>query len=294
MSVAGISRTEGAGRGLRGLGPLVAILAGAALALLGPRLFGDPQSSDPDAWRLAAYFGTLWLVALAVPRLRPVAPLAFAFTTLALPYSVWTFLLGWSAGLPGVLGGPDSLGRMASAGVAEWLVVLLMAGLYAWRCPAPAPALRLVRLPSLAVVLAGGLGSVVFLAIAFLLPAPVIGREGVPLLAFAPPNVFAYIVANASTAFAQELQFRGVLQAELERSHPWVLAVAVQGVVFGIAHLAVSYAGPAASFVPIVIALGLVWGLLTRWTDSLWPAIVIHIVADVFITVAILGGLYGL
>ncbi len=294
MSAAGLGRGLPAHRGLGDVGPLLAVLAGAALALLGPRLFGDPQSADPDAWRLTAYFGALWICALAVPRLRPTAPLAYAFTTLALPYSIWIMLLGWSASLPGVLGGADSLGRTAAAGVAELLVVLVMAAAYRWRCPAPAPDLRLLRLPDLRVVLAAGLGSVVFLAAAFLLPAPLLGREGVPLLALAPPNVFAYLVANAANAAAQEVQFRGVLMAELERAHPAVVAIALQAVVFGVAHVAVQYAGPSAAFIPIVTGLGLVWGWLTRWTDSLWPAIVIHIVADLFITVAILGGLYGL
>lgn len=294
MSATGLGRSLPAEPGLGRIGPLLAILAGAALALLGPRLFGDPLSSDPDAWRLTAYFGALWLCAVAVPRLRSSAPLAYAFATLALPYSVWILLLGWTATLPGVLGTADSLGRTASAAVAELVLVLVMAAGYSWRCPSPAPALRLLRLPSLRVVLVAGLGSVSFLAIGFLLPATLLGREGVPLLAFAPPNVFAYLVANAASAMAQEVQFRGVLLAELERVHPWVTAVVLQAAVFGVAHVAVQYAGPAASFIPIVTVLGLIWGWLTRWTDSLWPAIVIHIVADLFITIAILGGLYGL
>jgi len=294
VSAARHGRGEAARHGIGDIGPLLAVLAGAGLALLGPRLFGDPQSSDPDAWRLTAYFFALWICAAAVPRLRAVAPLAFAFTTLALPYSVWILLLGWPDNLPGVLGAADSLGRTATAGVAELAIVLVMAAGYRWRCPLPTPSIRLLRLPRPRVLLVTGVGAVVFLAIAFLLPAQLLGREGVPLLALAPPNAFAYLVANAANATAQEVQFRGVLLAELERGHPATVAVVFQAVIFGVAHIAVQYAGPSASFIPIVTALGLVWGWLTRWTDSLWPAIVIHIVADLFITVAILGGLYGL
>ncbi len=282
------------GRGWDEAWPLLAILGGAALALLVPRTFGDPLSVDPNAWRLSGYFAGLALLTRLVPRLRPLASLATAFVVLAVPFSIWLAALAWTGPAPGFVGTANSLSRIAAAGVLELVLVLALAALYRWRCPPPAPDLRLGRLPGRRALVAAAAGSVLFLAVAFALPAPLLGREGVSLLALGPPNAFAYVVGCTATAVAQEVQFRGVLLAEFERRYPVGWALAVQAVVFGVAHLAIQYEGPAASFIPIVIGLGLLWGWLTRWTRSLLPAAVIHVVADLFITATILSGLYGL
>ena len=79
----------------------------------------------------------------------------------------------------------------------------------------------------------------------------------------------------------------------LERITSPALANAGQAVVFGLAHLAIVYQGPLAPFVPITMALGLLLGWMTQKTNSLWPAIVIHMVADIAVTFAVLPGLYG-
>jgi len=43
----------------------------------------------------------------------------------------------------------------------------------------------------------------------------------------------------------------------------------------------------------VTIAVGLVLGYIVQRTNSLWPAVVIHAVADIAITFAVLPGLYG-
>jgi membrane protease YdiL (CAAX protease family) len=64
-------------------------------------------------------------------------------------------------------------------------------------------------------------------------------------------------------------------------------------VVFGLAHLAIVYQGPVAPFVPLTMLLGFVLGWVTQKTNSIWPAVVVHGVADVVVTLAVLPGLYG-
>ncbi|MGH7697532.1 MAG: hypothetical protein ACRENV_02515, partial [Candidatus Dormibacteria bacterium] len=76
----------GAGSPGTGLAALLLILAGAAGVMLLPRFFGDPQSVDPDVWRLTAYFATVTAWTLCLGRLRRLAPTALALLTLTFPY----------------------------------------------------------------------------------------------------------------------------------------------------------------------------------------------------------------
>jgi len=73
----------------------------------------------------------------------------------------------------------------------------------------------------------------------------------------------------------------------------WAWANVCQAAVFGLAHLAISYGGPEAPFVPITFLVGLAFGWLVRRTNSLWPAVIIHAVADIALQFGIVQGLYG-
>lgn len=272
---------------------LLLILAGAAMVLLLPRVFGDPQGFDPDSWRLTVYFAVVTGATLAVRSLRSVAPLAFAFLTLGLPFSTWLWLLGYAGPAPGFIGGPNGLARNAFSGIAEMVIALVMAAGFYYLSPNPRPNLRLWVKPTLLMVAVGVGGMVLFLVIGFALPAPLLGREGVPLYALGGSAAFPLAVANATSAIAQEVQFRGVLMSALERHQSTLAAVAFQGVIFGLAHIAIQYEGPAASFIPIVIALGWLWGWMTVRTRSLLPAMLVHIVADFFVLAVVVSGLYG-
>jgi membrane protease YdiL (CAAX protease family) len=46
--------------------------------------------------------------------------------------------------------------------------------------------------------------------------------------------------------------------------------------------------------VPITFLVGLGFGWLVRRTNSLWPAVIIHAVADIALQFGIVQGLYGL
>lgn len=269
------------------------MLAGAAATILVPRLFGDPDSVDPDLWRLTGYFAALCGAALAFPSLRSQVLIAFALLNLSLPYSLWLWLLGYGGAAPSLVGAPYGLARNAFAGVA-WLVVSLLLALgFRMLCPRPRPVLRLFTgIGWMAVGLGLGL-SLMFLVIAFLLPGPLIGREGVPLLALGGSAAIATGVAQAASAIGQEIQFRGVLLVALEREHGRWTALIAQALIFGVAHIATQYQGPAESLIPLVILLGLVWGWMTQQSRSVWPAALVHVVAELFLVAAIVSGLYG-
>ncbi len=290
VTVPWLARPAGRGTGWR---ELAVILGGAAIVLLVPRIFGDPQGVDPDAWRLTGYFAAVTAASLLVRSLRSVAPLSFAFLTLGLPFSTWLWLLGYAGPAPGLIGGPDSLARNAFAGVAEMVLALAMAACFHYFTPAPRPNLRLWARPTLLTLAMGVGGSLLFLAIGFALPAPLLGREGVPLLALNGSAAVALGIANATSAIAQEIQFRGVLMSALERQQSPLVAMLSQGVIFGVAHIAIQYEGPAASFIPIVILLGWLWGWMSVRSRSLLPAMLVHIVADFFILAVVVSGLYG-
>ena len=53
------------------------------------------------------------------------------------------------------------------------------------------------------------------------------------------------------------------------------------------------YQGPADSLIPIVILLGLIWGWMTQRSNSILPAAVVHVVAELFLVATIVSGLYG-
>ncbi len=275
----------------RGAVELSVILAGAAAVLLVPRLFGDPQGVDPFAWRLSAYFGAVWVASLAVPTLRRLTALTFSLLTLALPVSTWLWLLAYSGPAPGLIGPPNSVARNVAAGVVQLVLALMMAAIF-WML-AGRPQLRLLARPGRAALVLTVVGTLAFLVVAFALPATLLGREGVPLLALSGTAGAGLGVANAASAVAQEVQFRAVFLVAMEQRFNPAVAVVLQGLVFGVGHLAIQYEGPAASFIPIVIGLGWLWGWMTIRARSLLPAAVIHVVADFFILAAVVSGLYG-
>lgn len=277
----------------RSWGPLLLILGGAAATMLLPRLFGDPQSVDPDLWRLTGYFAAIAAATSLIRPLRTLAPLGFSLVTVSLPYSCWLWLLGYAGGAPTWIGEPYGLARNAYAGVAWLLVAVVMAASFYYLTPKPRPQLRLWVRPRRSALLLALSVSVLFLVVAFALPGPLIGREGVPLLSLGGSAALAYGVANATSAIAQEIQFRGVLLAALERQHSAWVALIIQALIFGIAHIATQNQGPSGSLIPIVVLLGLIWGWMTQRSQSVLPAAVVHVVAELFLVAAIVSGLYG-
>ena len=269
----------------------VVIAAGAlGLTLLVPRLFSDPVGLDPYVLRLSAVAAALAAASLLSVRLTDSRPVLLAVASMTLAFSVFAGGPQWIYDISGNRFDFNTQVLLASA--AEALLTVVVA-LIAMRASPPdlRPLLRLRRFgPAAAIATVAGVAA--FLLLVMLLPATLLGREGLAPVALAR-DLPLQGPASALQSLAQELQFRGLLLGALDRVAPAWAANLGQAAFFGLAHIAVQYQGPAGAFVPVTILLGLVFGWITQRTGSLWPAILIHAVADVAVTVGVIPGLYG-
>jgi membrane protease YdiL (CAAX protease family) len=98
-------------------------------------------------------------------------------------------------------------------------------------------------------------------------------------------SLFELLVVSAAAGFGEELLFRGVVQAGIERysGSPW-LAIILAGVVFGLAHpISTTYA-------VLASLIGIYLGWLLVATDNLLVPIVTHAAYDFLALVYLLGG----
>jgi membrane protease YdiL (CAAX protease family) len=264
--------------------------AALGLTLLVPRLFSDPVGVDPYVVRLSAAAAAFAAASLLSPRFAPTRPVLLAVAAMTLAFSVFAGGPQWIYDVSGSRF--DFNTQVVFASVAEALITAIVA-LVAVRASPPdlRPLLRLWHFDGAAAV-ATVLGIAAFLLVVLLLPATLLGREGIAPIALAR-DLPLQGPASVLQSVAQELQFRGILLGALDRVAPAWAANLGQAAFFGLAHIAVQYQGPAGAFVPVTIVLGLAFGWVTQRTDSLWPAIVIHAVADIAVTVGVLPGLYG-
>jgi membrane protease YdiL (CAAX protease family) len=269
-----------------------AVVAAAALGLilLIPRLFSDPVGVDPYVLRLSAVAIALAVVSLLSVQLAPTRPVLLAVASMTAAFSLFAGGPQWIHDLSGSRFDFNTQVLFASA--AEVLLTALVA-LIAVRVSPPdlRPLLRLRRFGSAAAT-ATVLSIAAFLLVVMVLPATVLGREGIAPVALAR-DLPLQGPASVLQSLAQELQFRGLFLGALDRVVPAWAANLGQAAFFGVAHIAVQYQGPADVFVPATIILGLAFGWITQRTGSLWPAIIIHAVADVAVTVGVIPGLYG-
>jgi membrane protease YdiL (CAAX protease family) len=270
---------------------LVIAELGLGAALLVPITFSDPNGVDPYLARLSIASVLIALPSFFVRRLEPARPILLALAAVATTYT----LLSAGPQILFDLLGPHSGSFDAQvfwASVAQAAGTLLIA-FAAWRSVSPEwrPSLRL-RSVGLRGLAGGIVGSVVLIGLGLALPAGVLGR--VALQPVALGRDFPLLgPANALQAFSQEVQFRGLLLGALERTMSPRWANVSQAAIFGLAHLAISYGGPEAPFVPITFLVGLAFGWLVRRTNSLWPAVIIHAAADIALQFGIVQGLYG-
>jgi membrane protease YdiL (CAAX protease family) len=267
------------------------IAAGAlGLTLLAPRLFSDPVGVDPYVLRLSAVAIALAAASLLGARLAPTRPVLLAVVAMTVAFSVFAGGPQWIYDVSGNRFDFNTLVLLASA--AQALLTVGVAILAVRMSPAHLRPLLRLRSFGWAAVLATGAGIVLFVVLVMLLPATLLGREGIAPIALAR-DLPLQAPASVLQSFAQELQFRGLLLGTLDRVAPAWAANLGQAAFFGLAHIAVQYQGPAAAFVPVTIALGWVLGWVTQRTGSLWPAVIIHGVADIAVTVGVIPGLYG-
>lgn len=274
-------------------GTAVALVAGVmalAVALEAPQLFSDPNGLDPYVLRLAGVSALMAGVTLAVPGLAAARAVLLAVAAVSVSFSV---LAGGPRLLTAVFGARlsgDAQLLIASAGQA--IVTIGIAWGFLRRIPADLrPDLRWRRFGPVAAVVTV-LGILLLVPIGLAIPASLLGREGIALQAVARDLPWLG-PACLLQAFAQELQFRGMLLGALERVARPGVALVVQAAFFGVAHLAIQYPGPVGPFIPVTFGFGLLFGIVVQRTNSLWPAVLIHAAADIAITAAVLPGLYG-
>ncbi|MFN2452547.1 MAG: lysostaphin resistance A-like protein [Candidatus Dormibacteria bacterium] len=261
------------------------------MALLLPRLFSDPVGVDPYSLRLAGVAASLAAISLARPAFLAARGALLGVAAIVVPFALWAatpHLLLRTLHLP-----LSFVAALAVAGAAQLLITLLIAMVARRLLPSgQRPWLRLTGCGSGA-VLTTLAGAAAFIALFLLAPAVPLGRLAVQPLAL-HRDLLWLIPACSLQAAAQELGFRGLLLGALERGTTPNFANLAQALLFGLSHIAVQYEGPAAAFVPVTVGLGLLFGVVTQRTRSLWPAILVHALADVAVAVAIVPGLYGL
>jgi membrane protease YdiL (CAAX protease family) len=212
------------------------------------------------AFAIAAVGSVTWLALLETNlRIVPAVPWA-ALVMAAVLYLIWRYLGGswWPAGTS------EARRRLLRGR-------LVPARCFAWA--AVAGALALVALAGLWIVLvrltgAGGNPTIT-------------GIAALPALTVA----LTLVVASLVSPLTEEAAFRGYAQVLLERRLPPVAAVAVSSVLFAVWH------GPTQGFAPskllFFFIVGAVFGTIACLTNSVLPAIPVHIAGDLLFFTAI-------
>ena len=82
----------------------------------------------------------------------------------------------------------------------------------------------------------------------------------------------------------EEAAFRGYMQSLIERKHGVLVAILVNGIVFGLLHYS-SHPGAVVQMLPYYVAVAGVYGGLTWAADSILPAVVLHAAGDVVVLI---------
>jgi membrane protease YdiL (CAAX protease family) len=105
--------------------------------------------------------------------------------------------------------------------------------------------------------------------------APIATPTGMPLL-----TAVALLTMQSGVAgVTEEAAFRGYMQSMVARRHGVGLAILAQGTLFGLLH-APNHPGAVLLMLPYYVVVSAVYGGLTWATDSILPAIVLHVGGD--------------
>jgi membrane protease YdiL (CAAX protease family) len=264
---------------------------------------GETTRVTPAAG-LAAAGPALLLAAALLPDLRPVVAVLLAAGWVASWAARQPGAIAWAAVLPvglalawpWVLGADTPLGEagctdpfsiIALRRVAAAAVILAVVTALARSHGSTRAELGIARAGvGEGLVAAGGLVTLVAggLVIGPLVARPFFGPLDFPVPPAALVPAVAFGVANG---VLEELAYRGAMQAWLGRLVPMTVAIAVQGLVFGIVH-----AGPeVVALLPVHIALLTAVGVAGGWvrwrTGSLAIPIGIHVGADIALYVGL-------
>jgi membrane protease YdiL (CAAX protease family) len=107
--------------------------------------------------------------------------------------------------------------------------------------------------------------------------APLTTPDGMPKMTAFLLLVMASLVAGVT----EEAGFRGYMQGPIERRYGVVVAILINGAMFGLLHFP-NHPGAVMSMLPYYIAVAAVYGGITWATDSILPALVLHAGGDVW------------
>ncbi len=106
---------------------------------------------------------------------------------------------------------------------------------------------------------------------------PIEAPPGMPF-----PTVFMLLLmASIVAGVVEEAGFRGYMQGPIERRHGVVVAILVNGALFGLGHYN-HHPGSVLAMLPFYLAVTAVYGGLAWATNSILPGIVLHAGGDVF------------
>lgn len=98
------------------------------------------------------------------------------------------------------------------------------------------------------------------------------------------PIFLLYAITNA---FIEEIFFRGISLHYLDERTSFWIANTIQATFFALIHIINPMASNPWLFVFLTFLLGLLWGYITKKTKSLVPAVVLHVVADIFVAISL-------
>jgi membrane protease YdiL (CAAX protease family) len=138
-------------------------------------------------------------------------------------------------------------------------------------------------LPSLVAGLAGFAALLALLSLAarlVQLPAgpPIVTPPQMPVVTVVLLLTMQSIVAGVT----EEAAFRGYMQSMIESQHGVLIAILVNGLLFGLLHFP-SHPGDVVLMLPYYVAVAAVYGGLTWAADSILPALVLHSAGDVVV-----------
>jgi membrane protease YdiL (CAAX protease family) len=123
-------------------------------------------------------------------------------------------------------------------------------------------------------LLAGGLGIVALvLALRMANRLVVLPPQKLPDLSQVPKlTVLSLLLMAAPVAgIVEESAFRGYMQGPIERRHGLIVAILITGTMFAVAHLDFTLI-----LWPYYVAVAAIYGIVTRLTKSILPAVVLH------------------
>ncbi len=106
---------------------------------------------------------------------------------------------------------------------------------------------------------------------------PIVTPAGMPFVTTFLLLVMASIVAGV----VEEAAYRGYMQGPIERQHGLLVAILVNGVLFGLGHYS-HHPASVVAMLPFYIAVSAVYGGLVYATNSILPGLALHAGGDVF------------